>query len=78
MTAAAAEGAKTADKNYNLLAVVQASLHYAWQMETYASDAERDGDAELAKWFRKIQHNNEKAAEQGKKLMASRLLNESS
>ncbi|CAM3193919.1 hypothetical protein SAXI111661_21960 [Saccharomonospora xinjiangensis] len=61
------------DKNYNLISVLQASLEYAWQMETYIADAEREGDSELATWFRKIQHNNLKAGEQGKELLARRL-----
>ncbi len=61
------------DKNYNLISVLQASLEYAWQMETYIADAEREGDSELATWFRKIQENNVKAGEQGKQLLAERL-----
>ncbi|MEY7974244.1 hypothetical protein AB8O38_19815 [Saccharomonospora xinjiangensis] len=61
------------DKNYNLISVLQASLEYAWQMDTYIADAEREGDSELATWFRKIQHNNLKAGEQGKELLARRL-----
>lgn len=64
------------NKNYNLISVLQASLHYVWQMETYATGAEQQGDAELAEWFRKIQHNNQKAADQGKELLMQRLQNE--
>lgn len=61
------------DKNYNLFSAVQQSLQNVWQMETYIADAERDGDDELATWFRKIQHNNYKAGEQGKEMLAKRL-----
>ncbi|MGW9308432.1 hypothetical protein ACWGRK_12395 [Saccharomonospora azurea] len=61
------------DKNYNLISVLQASLEYAWQLETYIADAEREGDTELASWFRRIQENNVKAGEQGKQLLAQRL-----
>ena len=64
------------DKNYNLITVLQASLHYIWQLETYIDDAESDGDAELAEWFRKIQENNRKAGEQGKQLLLQRLQSE--
>lgn len=71
MTAAPRTGTK--DKNYDLISVLQASLHYVWQMEEYAKDAERDGDSDLAEWFRKIQHNNQKAADQGKEMLLSRL-----
>jgi hypothetical protein len=66
------------DKNYNLVTVVQASLHYAWQLETYIKDAEDQGDRELASWFRAIQENDTKAGEQGKQLLAKRLAEEES
>ncbi|WP_243230856.1 hypothetical protein [Microbacterium sp. CIAB417] len=61
------------DKNYNLVAVLEASLRNAWTMQTYAEDADRAGDTELADWFRKIQHNSLKAGEQGKKMLLERL-----
>ena len=43
------------DKNYNLIWAVQQSLENVWQLETYIKDAERQGDEELARWFRRIQ-----------------------
>ena len=61
------------DKNYNLITVLQASLHWVWQMESYIADAEEAGDEELAEWFRKIQESNRKAGEQGTELLAVRL-----
>lgn len=61
------------DKNYNLVTVLQASLHYAWQLEQYIADADNNGDTELAEWFRKIQANNVKAGDQGKHMLAARL-----
>lgn len=61
------------DEHYNLITVLQASLEFAWQMETYISDAEQAGDDELANWFRKIRDNDVKAGEQGKRLLAARL-----
>ena len=64
------------DKNYNLIWAIEASLHNIWKMETYIEDAEREGDEELALWFRKIQHNNRKAGEQGKRMLAERLQRE--
>ncbi|MCP2166531.1 hypothetical protein [Goodfellowiella coeruleoviolacea] len=64
------------DKNYDLVNVVSDSLKYAWQMETYIKDAERQGDEELVTWFRKIQENNKKAGEQGKRLLLQRLKSE--
>lgn len=61
------------DKNYNLIAVLRESLQNVFQMETYAQDAEQQGDQELATWFRKIQENNRKAGDQGKEMLAKRL-----
>lgn len=65
------------DANYDLIWALEASLHNVWQMETYIQDAEQAGDSELAEWFRKIQHNNRKAGEQGKTMLAQRLQKES-
>lgn len=64
------------DKHYNLVSVVQDSLQHAWQMESYIQDAEREGDSELADWFRRIQENNQKAGDQGKRLLVDRLQQE--
>ncbi|MBW1638199.1 hypothetical protein [Microbacterium resistens] len=61
------------DENYNLVCVLEASLRNAWKMQTYIEDAEQAGDAELAEWFRKVQHNSLKAGEQGKRMLRARL-----
>ncbi|MEV0056152.1 hypothetical protein AB0I53_24620 [Saccharopolyspora sp. NPDC050389] len=66
------------DKKYDLITVLQESPQNAWTMETYIKDAEQRGDEELAKWFRKIQRNNQKAGEQGKEMLQKRLEAESS
>ncbi|OMQ15770.1 hypothetical protein A7K94_0207220 [Modestobacter sp. VKM Ac-2676] len=63
----------TADKDYNLLWFTQASLDNALRMETYAQDAERAGDSELAEFFRKAQNESRKGGEQGKALLKARL-----
>ncbi|MGY1841199.1 MULTISPECIES: hypothetical protein [unclassified Modestobacter] len=63
----------TADKDYNLLWFTQASLDNALRMETYAQDAERAGDSELAEFFRKAQEESRKGGEQGKALLKARL-----
>lgn len=67
----------TKDKNYNILWFTEASLSNALRLETYIQDAERDGDQELAEFFRKAQTESRKGAEQGKQLLATRLANES-
>ena len=45
----------------------------ALRLETYIQDAERDGDTELAQFFRKAQAESRKGAEQGKQLLRQRL-----
>ena len=63
----------TKDKDYNLLWFTEQCLNNALRMEEYAQDAERDGDSELAEFFRKAQSDSRKGAEQGKQLLAARL-----
>ncbi len=43
------------------------------RLETYIADADRDGDTELADFFRKAQAESRKGAEQGKQMLKSRL-----
>jgi hypothetical protein len=63
----------TKDKDYNIIWFAETCMENALRLETYISDAERDGDAELAEFFRKAQHESKKGAEQAKQLLASRL-----
>jgi hypothetical protein len=63
------------DKNYDLVNVLHASLHNVWMLEEYIRDAEKEGDQELAHWFKRIQENNVKAGEQGKEMLVKRLSN---
>ena len=63
----------TKDKNYNLIWYTEQCLENALRLETYIGDAERDGDNELADLFRKAQSDSKKGAEEGKKLLASRI-----
>ncbi|MFC4869126.1 MULTISPECIES: hypothetical protein [Streptomonospora] len=66
------------DKNYNLVWAVQQSLDNVYRLQTYIEDAEREGDQEVASWLRRIQENNQKAGDQGKRMLAQRLQAESS
>jgi len=43
------------------------------RLETYVGDAERDGDSELADFFRRAQEASRKGAEQGKEMLSKRL-----
>ena len=63
----------TKDKDYNLIWFTEQSLSNALRLEQYAQDAERDGDNDLAGFFRRAQGESRKGAEQGKQLLASRL-----
>jgi hypothetical protein len=63
----------TKDKDYNIIWFTEACLSNALRLETYIQDAERDGDTELAQFFRKAQAESRKGAEQGKQLLRQRL-----
>ncbi|HZA87521.1 MAG TPA: hypothetical protein VE466_11640, partial [Acidimicrobiales bacterium] len=67
----------TKDKDYNIIWFTESCLSNALRLETYIQDAEREGDNELAEFFRKAQNESRKGAEQGKQLMASRLASSS-
>ena len=63
----------TKDKDYNLIWFTEACLSNALRLEEYIQDAERDGDSELAEFFRKAQADSRKGAEQGKGLLRARM-----
>jgi hypothetical protein len=63
----------TRDKDYNLIWFTEQSLSNALRLETYIQDAERDGDSELAEFFRRAQGASRKGGEQGKDLLRKRI-----
>jgi hypothetical protein len=63
----------TKDKDYNLIWFVEQCLSNAVRLEIYIHDAEREGDTELAEFFRRAQHESRKGADQGKDLLRKRL-----
>ncbi|GAA4442236.1 hypothetical protein [Phytohabitans houttuyneae] len=63
----------TKDKDYNIIWFTEACLSNALRLETYIQDAERDGDTELADFFRRAQGESRKGAEQGKQMLRSRM-----
>ena len=75
-TREAGQSTGTKDKVYNIIWFTEASLSNALRLETYIQDAERDGDSELADFFRKAQAESRKGGEAGKKFLASRLGNQ--
>ncbi len=61
------------DKDYNVIWFTEVCLSNVLRLETYIQDAEREGDSELADFFRKAQAESTKGAEAGKQLLKSRL-----
>jgi hypothetical protein len=63
----------TKDKDYDIIWFTEACLSNALRLETFVQDAERQGDTELAEFFRRAQAESRKGAEQGKQLMRARM-----
>jgi hypothetical protein len=63
----------TKDKDYNIIWFTEQCLSNVLRLEQYAADADRDGDSELADFFRRAQGESRKGAEQGKALLAKRI-----
>jgi hypothetical protein len=73
MTEETGEITGTKDKDYNIIWFVEQCLSNTLRLESYAQDASRAGDSELAEFFRRAQGESRKGAEQGKELLRSRL-----
>ena len=71
-TAEAGHITGTKDKDYNIIWFVEACLSNALRLENYIEDAEREGDSELAGFFRRAQGESRKGAEQGKEMLRKR------
>lgn len=63
----------TKDKDYNIVWFVENCLSNVLRLETYIEDAEREGDSELAEFFRRAQVTSRKGAEHGKEMLRERL-----
>jgi hypothetical protein len=63
----------TKDKDYNLIWFVEQCLSNVLRLEVDIQDAEREGDSELAEFFRRAQAESRKGAEQGKERLGQRL-----
>jgi hypothetical protein len=63
----------TKDKDYNIIWFTEQCLSNVLRLEIYIQDAEREGDSELADFFRRAQTESRKGAEQGKKMLKSRI-----
>ena len=63
----------TKDKDYDVIWFVEQCLSNVLRLETYIEDAEREGDSDLADFFRRAQETSRKGAEQGKDVLRKRL-----
>ena len=63
----------TKDKDYDIIWFTEQCLSNVLRLETYAEDADRAGDSDLAGFFRRAQETSRKGAEQGKEMLRSRL-----
>jgi hypothetical protein len=63
----------TKDKDYNIIWFTEQCLSNVLRLETYIQDAERDGDSDLADFFRRAQSESRKGAEQGKQMLGQRI-----
>jgi hypothetical protein len=63
----------TKDKDYNIIWFTEQCLSNVLRLEIYVQDAEREGDSELADFFRRAQETSRKGADQGKQLLKKRI-----
>jgi hypothetical protein len=63
----------TKDKTYDLITIAHLCMEHVWRLEQYASDAERDGDSEMATLFRRMQEHSRRGAEECKAMLRQRL-----
>jgi hypothetical protein len=63
----------TKDKDYDMIWFTEQCLSNVLRLDQYIEDADRDGDSELADFFRRAQAESRKGAEQGKAMLKARL-----
>jgi hypothetical protein len=63
----------TKDKDFNIIWFTEQCLSNALRLEIYCKDAEREGDTELAEFFRRAQTESRKGAEKGKEMLRARI-----
>ena len=76
MTTATAETGQitgTRDKDYDVIWFTEQCLSNVLRLDQYIDDAERQGDSDLAEFFRRAQGASKKGAEEGKALLRERL-----
>ncbi len=66
------DGPIISNEHYDLISVLHQTLEEAWKCETYCKDAEKAGDHALAQFFREVQLEQCRRAEQAKELLRQR------
>ena len=61
------------DKTYDLFSIIYHALQGAETVDMYIRDAEGAGDKELVTYFRNVQKEYRQLADEGKRLISSRL-----
>lgn len=62
-----------ADADYDLISLLYHATHGAWSYDRYIEDADREGDKDLAGFFREVRDENARRAARAKKLLLARL-----
>jgi hypothetical protein len=63
----------TSDRTYGLVSVLYHALQGAETDDQYIADAEREGDDELAEFFRDVQGHDRDVASRARRLLSDRL-----
>ncbi len=63
----------TKDKDYDVIWFTEQCLSNVLRLDQYIEDADREGDTDLAEFFRRAQGASKKGAEEGKALLRERL-----
>jgi hypothetical protein len=63
----------TPNATYNLVSIMYHALQAAETGDRYIADAEAQGDADLAAFFREVQQEDRRRADRAKQLLSSRL-----
>ncbi|HEU0012311.1 MAG TPA: hypothetical protein VFQ45_01435 [Longimicrobium sp.] len=66
-------GTGTSDVTYNLVSILYHALQGAETYDQYATDAEQEGDRELAQFFRDVKQENSRRADRAKQILHRRL-----
>ena len=73
VTMSKSQQAGTQDVTYNLVSVIYHALQGAETCDIYTRDAEKEGDQELARFFKEVKEQNQQTAEKAKSHLGKHL-----